>query len=939
MDYHQEHYVRVRYRDTKGRVSPWSVAKRFVTEEEPRIAQPLITSPINGSIATKRDLQLSSSEFTLINAVDTHDSTDWEVATDSAFTNVIFQSLSDAINLTSITPSGLNYETTYYARVRYRGETLNPSLWSDTVSFTTELEPRVIAPTLLSPEDEATNQNVSLLVTTSDFQTVNSDDTHQSTDWQIATSVDFDLQSMVEEDLNNTTALTERLFSGLMYNTTYYVRARHKGVVLDASPWSFPISFSTKIQPIVAIPSVVLPTTGAQDQALTVEASSSAFTMVSGIDTHTSSSWELSTDSGFSSVVRSSYDDEVNKTSWTISELNYDTVYYLRVKYSGAESGETAWSLPINFKTELEPALVTPSVTSPSDDSTGLAIEVTITTSAFSKINTPDTHSQTHWQIATDDTFSTLLVDEQDAVNLTGIQITGLSYDTEYYVRVRHQGSVLGWTTWSGIINFRTEIEPVIATPSIQLPANGSVWQDIDGVSVVSSSFVMQTGLDTHEETTWQFSEDPLFETTYVNQRSTQDLTAINFIPEAYGKTYYVRVRHHGSKSDSLWSAASSFSIEPQPSIVTPSITSPSHLATGQQVNLTLSTSAFDTVNSSDTHTKTQWRVSLSSDLSNPILDEESATDLLSKEVSGLNYNTLYYVGVRHQGSLIGWSEWSAVSRFTTKAKPVLATPSITSPSNGASGVSTSVTVTSSEASYTTGTDTHAESNWQFASVSDFSVLYSDTNYTDERKTSLPVNLPYNVPVYVRVRYRGNEADWSTWSTAVAFTTEQQPRIVTPSVTSPADGAGNQELSVTITTSAFAKVNTPDTHSQTHWQIATDDSFTNLVLDSASATDLTSRAVSGLNYWTNYYVRVRHQGSVLGWSDWSATSTFGTRIQPIVAQPTITSPTNGAQNMELDLTLQCTPFTLTQGTDTRASTTWQIATDASFNNIVAQTTY
>jgi hypothetical protein len=66
---------------------------------------------------------------------------------------------------------------------------------------------------------------------------------------------------------------------------------------------------------------------------------------------------------------------------------------------------------------------------------------------------------------------------------------------------------------------------------------------------------------------------------------------------------------------------------------------------------------------------------------------------------------------------------------------------------------------------------------------------------------------------------------------------------------------------------------------------------------------------------------------------------FGTKIRPIVATPTITSPANGATGLEPLLTLQCTPFTMAQGSDTRASTTWEISTNPDFTNIVEQVTY
>jgi RES domain-containing protein len=74
--------------------------------------------------------------------VDTHTSTDWQVATDAAFSSVVWESLADTSNLESIqVPGGtLTESTVYYLRARHSGASIGSSGWSDAISFTTSAQ-------------------------------------------------------------------------------------------------------------------------------------------------------------------------------------------------------------------------------------------------------------------------------------------------------------------------------------------------------------------------------------------------------------------------------------------------------------------------------------------------------------------------------------------------------------------------------------------------------------------------------------------------------------------------------------------------------------------------------------------------------------------------------------------------------------------------------
>lgn len=104
------------------------------------VAQPTIVAPADEQTDIPETPTLATSAFaTFPNGADTHASTDWQVATDAGFTSVVFESLADAVNLTSISiPSGtLSVSTEYHVRARHNGTTLGASAYSPTITFTT----------------------------------------------------------------------------------------------------------------------------------------------------------------------------------------------------------------------------------------------------------------------------------------------------------------------------------------------------------------------------------------------------------------------------------------------------------------------------------------------------------------------------------------------------------------------------------------------------------------------------------------------------------------------------------------------------------------------------------------------------------------------------------------------------------------------------------
>jgi len=100
----------------------------------PSIIYPTAGLTINNFIFTATSSPFSSSSGSL------HVSSDWQVATDSAFSNIVFQSLNDTTNKTSIQITAPS-ENTYYIRVRYKDSNNRYSQWSNVVSFNIDIIP------------------------------------------------------------------------------------------------------------------------------------------------------------------------------------------------------------------------------------------------------------------------------------------------------------------------------------------------------------------------------------------------------------------------------------------------------------------------------------------------------------------------------------------------------------------------------------------------------------------------------------------------------------------------------------------------------------------------------------------------------------------------------------------------------------------------------
>jgi SPP1 family predicted phage head-tail adaptor len=101
-----------------------------------------------------------------------------------------------------------------------------------------------------------------------------------------------------------------------------------------------------------------------------------------------------------------------------------------------------------------------PSIVSPIEEATDVALNEIAITSAFAVTGGSDTHRSTQWQITAgeDTAFETCIFDIISTTELTALSLAsvGLENAHNYNIRARHTGLKSGSSAWSDTVNFTT---------------------------------------------------------------------------------------------------------------------------------------------------------------------------------------------------------------------------------------------------------------------------------------------------------------------------------------------------------------------------------------------------------------------------------------------------------------------------------------------------
>jgi hypothetical protein len=133
------YYIRARHIDATGGQSPWSDLIHFTTASSfITVNKPSGINPAAGEeLSTPDGLTLVSSDFATEGGSDAHAASQWQVASDPAFTSIVYDSNETESNKTSYNvPDGIvKRGKTYYWRVRHKGAAEGWSDWSNGTLF------------------------------------------------------------------------------------------------------------------------------------------------------------------------------------------------------------------------------------------------------------------------------------------------------------------------------------------------------------------------------------------------------------------------------------------------------------------------------------------------------------------------------------------------------------------------------------------------------------------------------------------------------------------------------------------------------------------------------------------------------------------------------------------------------------------------------------
>ena len=343
--------------------SAWSAWSSFKTGI-PLVYPPKIGYPLNGESGIGKTPTFAASPFTTNLSSDTHQKSQWQIARDAAFTDIILDSEVTSGDLTRLDVPGdiLDADTTYHLRARYFGVALGASNWSLAIRFATQ--PRfvcVAAPQVTSPQRLG---NISLrypLVTLGAFTvTGGGTDRHAGT------------QIQIRHRNSNTTFHDSGELQGpvtryrlpdsapLAAGTPYLLRARYRGASLGWSEGSDIISFGTTARlTSIVTPSITAPRANQTLNTVTPTITWGAFAVTNGTDTHEASQVQIRAagDADWSAPL---YDtglpgnpgalgDVTRHTVPADAGLAFATNYLIRLRVRGSGSGWSGWSAEVAF--------------------------------------------------------------------------------------------------------------------------------------------------------------------------------------------------------------------------------------------------------------------------------------------------------------------------------------------------------------------------------------------------------------------------------------------------------------------------------------------------------------------------------------------------------------------------------------------------------------
>ncbi|MDM7998813.1 MAG: PKD domain-containing protein [Dehalococcoidia bacterium] len=290
----------------------------------------------------------------------------WQIATDSAFTTLVWNTgITIDSNLQLEVPRGyLQPGTTYYWRVKVQDVVGYWSSWSETWSFTTASSFVPDQPENLSPADDEDEISPDQKLQASAFYDGDGDG-HYASQWQVTATSGSYGSPLFDSSIDTGNKTQISLPAGLVdYGKTYYWHVRYQSDRGEWSPWSDETSFTVVDNSPPGSPQNVSPADGATGVSTRPVLQASAFSdpdataYIALTDSHAASQWQIRLDTGtYASPVVNATTGAV--TSVVITEqLEAGKTYYWHVRYQDSRGNWSGYSEETSFTVKSIPVPV-----------------------------------------------------------------------------------------------------------------------------------------------------------------------------------------------------------------------------------------------------------------------------------------------------------------------------------------------------------------------------------------------------------------------------------------------------------------------------------------------------------------------------------------------------------------------------------------------------
>jgi hypothetical protein len=578
-----------------------------------------------------------------------------------------------------------------------------------------------------------------------------------------------------------------------------------------------------------------------------------------GGDTATSFNVEYSVNSGFTNpkVIQTGIHNE----NLNIGPLLYNTKYFWHVSGTNT-SGTGAYSTLDSFTTTQgapgKVALAKPA---------NLAINQTRkTVLVWRKLATATSY---HLQVATAETFATATVrDIASIIDTTYTLPDSLAASTKYYWRVSASnlgGNGLDSAIWSFTTVPAKPVLPTLISPAAaatQLPRPiVFLWHKAERAAAYR----------------FQISTVNSFLSRVIDTVITTGDTTISIATLNYGTDYYWRIRSGNPGDTSLFTEFRTFSTLQKP--LPPALVDVPNNALNQPLSLKLVWhKSARAVN---------YRIQVSTDeafTGTLFLNDSTLTDT-TRMIGPLANKTAYFWRTTAKNAA-GISAFSDVRKFTTIALLSPPIPTLVSPKDTASGLSTSPVLKWNPALRAVTYTLQVSTTTTFGTL-----VFQDSTLKDTTKSVGP--LKNDELYYWRVSAK-NATGTSLYSEIRSFST-QEGKAAEPVLLSPSDSETNVPRALSL---VWKKAQNASLY---QLQVSTHADLTSPTINDSSLTD-TSFNVTSLTYGTVYFWRVRSMNDA-GKSEYTASRKFTVVIEGPVG-PILLSPSDTAKDQARSLTFK-----------------------------------